>query len=609
MNLINIQFIKENLKKSKGIIILLLSIIPIINVLYLFKLFNKIDYIMDFHSLELITFLGSFIFSIVISYLLNKFLFKQKELDYYLSKPISRKKLYFTNLLTFIILIIILLLLNIIAIIALTQFTDIIITIPIIIDYFIYNLILYLFIYSVSCLSMYISPNFLASLVISTLIIFTYPFIIITDKLLTDNYTKVYTTVTDCDESYCEKDSDNYKYYIEHHKNINATLTLPSSYIVKEPMTKDIVKTTILCITYIALGLIAFNKRKCENTLKVNDKIHYTLKSILLIPLSFIIIYFLKDTNYLGVILSMIFILVIYTFYDILTKKSLYKPIKSIIIFTWTFIPFLIIASILMNFYNKEEEIKLTNLGYIYDEFSGNNIKTNIDKVNIDLTNKNDINYYPFYTKKYTLYLPLNQNNINEVEEKSKNDYLTFLNSFNLKEINYLEAFLEFKPIDKDILNDINIMFTMDNTFRNNVIGKGNFQAYIYKNFKYNQIDIPYDINDQVLKLVNEHTKKLFLNSIKNYDLIAVGLVEYNNTSSTDKLSCIIKSNKNSLIEYLINHVSDPISKDYKLLYYRTNNNSINTFKVNDNSLGAYVINDVEGFYNFIDSFKDCRQV
>lgn len=608
MNLINIQFIKENLKKSKGIIIFLLSIIPIINFIYLFKLLNKIDYIIDFHSLELITFLGSFIFSIVISYLLNKFLFKQKELDYYLSKPVSRKKLYFTNLLTFIILTIILLLLNIIAIIALTKFTDIIITIPIMIDYFIYNLILYLFIYSVSCLSMYISPNFLASLVISVLIIFTYPFIIITDKLLTDIYTEVYTTITDCDESHCEKDSDYHKYYIEHYKNINATLTLPSSYIVKEPMTKDIVKTTVLCITYIALGLIALKKRKCENTLKTNDKIHYTLKSILLIPLSFIIIYFLKDTNYLGVILSMIFILVIYTIYDILTKKSLYKPIKSIIIFVWTFVPFLIIATILINFYNKEEEIKLTNLGYIYDEFSGNNIKANIDKVNIDLTNKNDINYYPFYTKKYTLYLPLNQDNIKEVEEKSKKDYLTFLNSFNLKDIDILETYSEFKTIDKNTLNDINITFTMDNTFNNNWIEKGLYNAYIYKDFKYNKINIPYNINDEVLKVTNEHAKELFLNSIKNYNIEVARIIDHNDVYR-DKLDCIIENDENSLIEYLTNHVNDPINKDYKILLYRTDYIPKNIYKPKGIFGGNYFINDVEGFYNFIDSFKDCEQV
>lgn len=146
----------------------------------------------------------------------------------------------------------------------------------------------------------------------------------------------------------------------------------------------------------------------------------------------------------------------------------------------------------------------------------------------------------------------------------------------------------------------------MDNTFNNNLIEKGSYNAYIYKDFKYNQINIPYDINDEILKLTNEHAKELFLNSIKNHNLIVARIFD-NNDIYRDKLDCIMENDKNSLIEYLTNHVNDSSNKDYKILIYRTDYIQKNTYKTKDIFGGIYFINDVQGFYNFIDSIKDCR--
>ena len=45
--LINFNFIKENIKKSLGILLFLFFIIPIVNILYLFNMLNQQIYVIN----------------------------------------------------------------------------------------------------------------------------------------------------------------------------------------------------------------------------------------------------------------------------------------------------------------------------------------------------------------------------------------------------------------------------------------------------------------------------------------------------------------------------------------------------------------------------------
>ena len=93
--LINFNFIKENIKKSLGILLFLFFIIPIVNILYLFNMLNQQIYVINLIDLTKMTYFASFIFPVVIAYILNNYLFKQNSLDFYLSKPINKRKLFF----------------------------------------------------------------------------------------------------------------------------------------------------------------------------------------------------------------------------------------------------------------------------------------------------------------------------------------------------------------------------------------------------------------------------------------------------------------------------------------------------------------------------------
>ena len=74
MKLINFNFIKENIKKSLGILLFLFFIIPIVNILYLFNMLNQQIYVINLIDLTKMTYFASFIFPVVIAYILNNYL-------------------------------------------------------------------------------------------------------------------------------------------------------------------------------------------------------------------------------------------------------------------------------------------------------------------------------------------------------------------------------------------------------------------------------------------------------------------------------------------------------------------------------------------------------
>lgn len=113
MKLFNFKYLKENIKKSRGLLAFFFGVIPLINIIVLITIISndKIN-IMDFYSLSSITILGMFILPLVLAVSLFGFLFQKKSVDFVMSKPLSRKSIYVTNILGGIGIIIIFILLN-----------------------------------------------------------------------------------------------------------------------------------------------------------------------------------------------------------------------------------------------------------------------------------------------------------------------------------------------------------------------------------------------------------------------------------------------------------------------------------------------------------------
>ena len=354
MKLINFNFIKENIKKSLGILLFLFFIIPIVNILYLFNMLNQQIYVINLIDLTKMTYFASFIFPVVIAYILNNYLFKQNSLDFYLSKPINKRKLFFSNILAGLLLILVLLIINVI-VFSLFNLTNLSIPFLLLFDYFIYTFILYSFIYIVITLAISLCGNFITALIVSIILIWSFPITLDVDKLLSENYT----------ETYIKFKGDNNEYYVDHIKNIKHPLTLPSSYILKKEFnTGDIIKTSLLSIIYIFAGYVLFKRRKMENITAgfKNESLHYVAKTISLLPFMLLNALFLKEKSiFTGLIITLAGIFY-YLIYDLLTQKKLYKPLKSAIIFTWTYIILSICFYGIISAYNKKQVINCSDL-------------------------------------------------------------------------------------------------------------------------------------------------------------------------------------------------------------------------------------------------------
>lgn len=175
----NIRFLKENIKKSKALLAFCLGLIPLLNILVLIAIaisLNGIE-ILDFNSISMVTYLGLFIIPIVLAVSLFGFVFKNKSVDFVLSKPLSRSTIYITNIIGGILIITIFMLLNsLIYIFFGLIFSNLVIPFSLILDYFILYLISYIFIFVVSSLAISIAGNLMGSLVLILTIICLVPF-------------------------------------------------------------------------------------------------------------------------------------------------------------------------------------------------------------------------------------------------------------------------------------------------------------------------------------------------------------------------------------------------------------------------------------------------
>lgn len=581
----NFRFLKENIKNSRSIIIFLLSVVPLLNLLMFFNLVSNDTYhVVTFKELETITYTFSFIFSIILAYSLNNYLFKNKSADFYLSKPISRKKLYFSNVFTGIILIIVSLLINIFLILVIKVSTGLLIPNKLLFDYFIYNFCLYLFNYALITLAIYMSPNFVVAIIMFFVLLFSYPSIMLIDKGYTELYTERYVEVDTCNTalSACQKDGNRYKVSLNYEKKVNTALTLPASYVLKnEPAMKDFAKTILLSIICVIMGSITFKKRKIENNINItNEFIHYLLKTITIIPLTIIMAYAVQ-TKHLYVLILFLISVVYYLVYDIFTKKPFYKPLKSTIIFIWTYVFFTLIfygvastyqkdiklnlnGILTENLYNEEEFVKIDNLDLLYNS----------------LECFEDFQIMEFMTSdgKYEIKIPVNNELFKYIEDKSKEEYESYLKNVNFKKINY--TFYLGSMIDTNIF-DNNDSFTVD--------GSSLIEVYKYHGYRYTHIDVPVHTNDKTFQNLNSYYQKKFKEYADN-DEITGFTYEKNNVL----MQCAYNMGKDSLIKYLNSYQDSSLKEDYIKIYYYTKDSNISMI---------YFINDSESFDKFLASY------
>lgn len=579
MKLINFNFIKENIKKSLGILLFLFFIIPIVNILYLFNMLNQQIYVINLIDLTKMTYFASFVFPVVIAYILNNYLFKQNSLDFYLSKPINKRKLFFSNILAGLLLILVLLIINVI-VFSLFNLTNLSIPFALLFDYFIYTFILYSFIYIVITLAISLCGNFITALIVSIILIWSFPITLDVDKLLSENYT----------ETYIKFKGDNNEYYVDHIKNIKHPLTLPSSYILKKEFnTADIIKTSLLSIIYIFAGYVLFKRRKMENITSgfKNESLHYVVKTISLLPFMLLNALFLKEkTIFTGLIITLAAIFY-YLIYDLLTQKKLYKPLKSAIIFTWTYIILSLCFYGIISAYNKKQVINCNELTTTnaYSEYLTTTV-TSFDLIKNSFNNHSDTSeLFNINNNSYQIIVPLSSDAFTSIHKNDLSDYIKYINNASYK--NTTAAYYNNYKLNVDKLDLDNIKIDKNN-YRLGI------KLYIYKNHEYQILTIPNNVNKKTMNYITTFLNEKFLNYNDTSKQISI---INGNKDLTNLLEYVSEKDDNALTNYLKKHYNDEYKGEYIELIYNTNDNYITPFK--------YTIKDIESFEKFLNTYKD----
>ena len=326
--LFNKNYAIQNVKKSKGILAIMLIIIPVITmfIMYNMRIDGDSSYsgAFDISVVAIPNIIGMFIIPFILSNVLLGYVYKQNSVDFINSMPISRKTIFLTNIIVGSLYILFLQLVNLLLEGMFILISSTTVVFPIIVDVFATMTIGYLFIFAISCLALTVSGNKFTQIVVALLILFIIPFSRIIN-LMDFNYGGV--NIISANGSINTYD----RYYYS-----EGVYTVPINIFIllmEEQKIYDLkanVFTGIIFLIYVFAGMKLFEKRKMENSgVSFNsDKIHLLVKALTIYPM----VYFVKmiffrgnfNTDYIPQLLFAIaLILIYYLIYDLITSKKI----------------------------------------------------------------------------------------------------------------------------------------------------------------------------------------------------------------------------------------------------------------------------------------------
>lgn len=327
MKYFNYNYMIQNLKKSKSILIFFLGLIPIASIFsYLVLISNTSLYNITLEAISIIHYFGIYFIPILLSLCLFGFIYKKKQVDFTLSMPLSRKTIFTTNTITGILLLILMVTFSALGIYIVNLFTDFIIPFRMIIDYILIWSITYIFVFILTNIAMSISGNGITQFIVTMLLLFFIPFLI--DCI---QYSNPFYGVGD-DANLCITSIDNC-YYIENYKQANFTLPYNNIRIFLfakwQPLYNivSLLKMVIISIIGFIVGKVFYVKRKMEinETSFSTLEIHNIVKALTMFPIVIVITDFIKGDSMsnLGMIISILILVIYYLVYDLITRKSI----------------------------------------------------------------------------------------------------------------------------------------------------------------------------------------------------------------------------------------------------------------------------------------------
>ena len=387
----NKNFLKENLKKSKGPVIFSLIIIPLITALIMIMGYKDYSLVKvfswkDCSTLNLIL---MYILPFVFSNILFGFVYKRKSTDFINSMPVNKKTIFITNTIGGILLItIIQVLVAIILLICNSILNSVVILPQVILDMFIMMWMSYVFVFTATNLAMTISGTLMTQVVITALILFLVP--ICADCIDSFNSSKLSNNMFYNEFSIIDGDKEVYIEKINHLKNYTIPYKI-IKYIGYKNIYSNItvVKMAVLSIIYFIIGLQLFKRRKMENCEEsfISLKEHLILKTITLIPI--LMLANIEDSISLSIV-TVVLLALYYFIYDLIIRKKV--PLKiSLVCF---------ISSIIFL------QIGITGINIAFSNFNENTINLeDIESVSFGKTNNTPISSFVsiYYNNKYFL--------------------------------------------------------------------------------------------------------------------------------------------------------------------------------------------------------------
>ena len=567
----NFNYLKENIKKSKGVLLLLILVVPFFTILTLALMYNNKNNIelLNMKNIIFVNLIGMYIIPIGISFSLFGYVYKKSSVDFINSMPINRKSIFITNSIAGILIITIIQLLTMLGIFVTSMAKTNLEIIPLsIIDSCFMMWIAYIFVFFITNLAMTLSGTNFTQIVLTILFVFLVPFVtqmgmaIFNDSYVEErlNSNSTYDSVIVVNEE---------KHYI-----------LPYDVISKgnyEYSNITLIKMIIIGIIAFLLGIYLFQKRKMENIEEsfANEKIHLFVKSLTIFPA--ILLLNVIDAESTFNILAVGIIIVYYFVYDYIVRKKI-KFVKSI--FALLFI--LIISQGIVfgmktfpgtNIREKlnKENIKEISIDYEYTNTSGSEVYTNneeainlifdsAEKVNnewektqgenlmttaISLKGKGkdrkkyDFNISIMTDDFYKLFDILEKDE--DYVDRVKKEYMS--NGYISVGRNNTTHFIDdSEKIQEEINKELEKRKLIEIFYINSENYSLNIDKYYYKDHKLTYKRMPVNINENILKEIadfeNERTSQIDLEKLENsgYGISYSIYIDKDNLTSSNDL-------------------------------------------------------------------------
>ena len=626
--LFNFNFLKENVRKSKGLLAFLLGVIPIINIIFLIVLLTtSSSNLLEFDIVSFLTYAGIIFIPLSLSVTLFGFVLKKKSVDFILSKPISRKSLFITNTLGGILVILVFMIINtlIFGLFGLV-FESLTIPFGLLVDYFLFWFISYVFMFTVINLAIVLSGNLITSIVVALIILLIVPYLnginyITQDYYSGDNY--IICENSDCkpESYYCYNDDDceehllNNEYRLYYGKLLTYNFTAPLVMLNEAANNNDtfynsmsLIKMIVLSVIYFAIGYFVFKNRKMENneTSFKSSFAHYLVKGITLFPICLLTYAIIEGTGAIGWLISIVGIIIYSVVYDLITRREIYKPVKSLIISALLFFLFTgVYASYFKVFDNPEKVIKkVDSITYEGMKITDTDLINNIIKSLLDKNTMGSSYVYNFiFTSGNTQYEVTAD--INETLNNLLQDELNIWNKekikkFDFNRIHYMEYNDTMIPITKELKNIIkDNIHKIDEFDIDSLSETDTLYLYSYHNHHYESVMIPIKLDSELFNKIITYQNELFIKFREKIDYeLSYNLNAYDSDVFSDEdyyvFDYVIRSNMTKFINYLKNDNKIDANKD--LTYIRV---------YDMNKAYTITISDVQLFKGEFDSYKE----